>query len=117
MSILNAAPPPAPCRTHAVAVRADQRLGRWWVVVSYAGSAVFALAVLMLAGQPVQRIWGEWAAAGYALAAGAAMLCGTHGRDLALVISVFGALLIPLHQVTVGRGSSRVGEESLRVIE
>jgi Glycosyltransferase family 87 len=117
MSILNAALPPAPSRTTAGPVRPDPRLGRWWVVVAYAGSAVYALAVLKLAGQPVQRIWGEWAAAAYALAALAAMLWRTHGRDLALVISLAGAFLIPLHQVTVGRGMSRIGEESLRVIE
>jgi hypothetical protein len=117
MSILNAAPAPAPPQTEAVEAERDPRLSRWWVVFAYAGSAVYALAVLQLAGQPVQRIWGEWAAVGYALAAVAAMIWRTHGRDLALLLSFAGAFLIPLQQVTAGRGTSRVGEESLRVIE
>jgi hypothetical protein len=36
---------------------------------------------------------------------------------LSLVISLAGAFLIPLQQVTAGRGTSRIGEESLLVIQ
>jgi hypothetical protein len=70
-----------------------------------------------MSGQPVQRIWGAWAAAGYALAALTATLWPSRGRDAASVMALVGALVAPLAwQVTLGATASKVDESSLTVV-
>jgi hypothetical protein len=78
---------------------------------------VFAGAVAATSGQPVQRVWGIWAAGGYALAALACVLWRSRGREAALAAALTGALAGPLAwQVTFGATMSRVGEGSLSVV-
>ncbi len=73
--------------------------------------------MLATSGQPVQRIWGIWAAAGYVLAAVTAALWRSRGREAALVIALLGALAVPLAwQVTFGAKMSKADEDSLKVV-
>jgi phosphatidylinositol alpha-1,6-mannosyltransferase len=79
--------------------------------------AAFAGLVVLIAGQPVQRAWGIWAAAGYTLAALTAALCRSRGRDAALVITLAGALAAPLGwQVMSGGQRSDADDGSLKVV-
>jgi len=65
----------------------------------------------------VQSAWGACAAGGYALAALTAVLWQSRGREVALVISLTGALAVPLTwQVTFGATMSKVDEGSLEVV-
>jgi Glycosyltransferase family 87 len=83
----------------------------------YAVFAVFAGVVFAASGQPVQCIWAAWAAGGYAIAALAAVLWRSRGREAALVIAVTGALAAPLAwQGLFGARMSEVGEDSLKVV-
>jgi hypothetical protein len=78
---------------------------------------VFAVVVVAASGQPVQRSWGIWAAAGYGLAALSAGLLRSRGRETALVAALAGALAAPLiWQVTFGDRMSKIGEGSLTVV-
>jgi phosphatidylinositol alpha-1,6-mannosyltransferase len=83
----------------------------------YTAFAGFAAATWLFSGQPVQRAWGLWAAAGYTAAALAAVSWRSRGRDAALVIALAGALIAPVAwMLTGGRGMSTVGEGSLTVV-
>jgi len=78
---------------------------------------VFAVVVFAASGQPVQWTWGVAAAGGYTLAALAAALWRSRGREAALVVALAGALGGPLAwQVTFGARMSKVGEGSLKVV-
>jgi hypothetical protein len=78
---------------------------------------VFAGVVVAASGQPVQRSWGIWAAAGYGLAALTAALRRSRCREAALIVALTGALAAPLAwQVTFGDKMSRIGEGSLTVV-
>jgi Glycosyltransferase family 87 len=106
----------APCDVVAPARPAPlsnrRQLAAW-----YAGFAAFAGLVYATCGQPLQWIWAVWAAGGYALAALIAALWRSRGREAALVIALAGALAAPLAwQLTVGRTTSKVGEDSLTVV-
>jgi len=79
--------------------------------------AAFAVVVFVTSGQPVQRVWAAWAAGGYALAALAAALWRSRGREAALVISLACALVAPLGwQVTFGGRMPKLDEDSLGVV-
>jgi hypothetical protein len=87
------------------------------LVAWYAAFAAFAVLVFATCGQPLQWIWAVWAAGGYALAALTVALWQSRGREAALAIAVAGALAAPLAwQVTLGRTTSRAGEDSLTVV-
>ncbi len=67
-----------------------------------------------MSGQPVQRIWGLSAAAGYALAAAASC---RRGREAALIIALAGAIAAPLAcQAALGARMPTAGESSLTVV-
>jgi hypothetical protein len=69
-----------------------------------------------MSGQPVQRMWGLSAAAGYALAAVAATRC-RRGREAALIIALAGAIAAPLvWQAALGARMPKAGESSLTVV-
>ena len=79
--------------------------------------ASFAGVVVATSGEPVQWIWGGFAAAGYALAAATAALWRSRGREAALVIALVGAVAAPLAwQVTSGGAIPAVGDGSLKVV-
>jgi Glycosyltransferase family 87 len=87
------------------------------IVAWYAAFAAFAVVVIATSGQPVQWIWGIWAAGGYGLAALTAALWRSRGREAALVVALAGALAAPLAwQVTFGRKMPKLGEGSLTVV-
>src|SRR5580700_5070750 len=111
----------------AVPVRAQRQVAapaetapvtdRRQVVSWYAAFAAFAAVVFATSGQPVQWIWGAWAALGYALAALTAALWRSRGRDAALAIALIGALAAPLAwQVKFGAKISTAGDGSLKVV-
>lgn len=73
--------------------------------------------VFTASGQPGQWVWGACAATGYVLAALTAALWRWRGRDLALGISLTGALAAPLAwQVTLGQKAALAGDGSLKVV-
>ncbi len=116
MNRIGAVPALAPRAAPAPAVTApagDRRQVTAW----YAAFAVFAIVVFAVSRQPVQWIWGAWAAAGYGLAAITAARWRSRGRQAALLLALVGALGAPLAwQVTFGSTMSLADESSLKVV-
>jgi hypothetical protein len=69
---------------------------RHWVVVAFVACSLYGAGVALVTTNDLHRLWGAAAAIGYLLAAIAAMLWRSRGLDLALVLSLVGALLVPL---------------------
>jgi hypothetical protein len=73
--------------------------------------------VLATSAEPVQWIWGMWAAGGYLLAGLTAALWRSRGREAALVIALVGAVAAPLAwQAAVGDKRSTINDGSLTVV-
>jgi hypothetical protein len=66
------------------------------MVVLYTASALFAVAVASFTTNELHRLWGIFAACAYLLAAAAVLAWRARGSDLALLVSVGGALIMPL---------------------
>lgn len=80
----------------AASAATSARAGRLWMAGALFGSAAFAAGVAAFSDVSLHRSWGLVAACAY-LAAGVAVLSWpSHGRDLALLLSVGGALVTPL---------------------
>lgn len=78
--------------------------------LAYAAFGVFGLAVAAVSGEPLHRLWGTCAAAGYACAALACLVPFRWRRELALAVAAAGALLVPLCSLAAtGRGMPEVG--------
>ena len=82
--------------------------------LGYAAFSVFGLAVVLVSTEPVHRLWGGCAAAGYGCAALAALaparLMPDRRRDIALAAAASGALAVPLCWLAAtGRGMPEVG--------
>lgn len=104
-------------RSGAVTAAAGPVRHRRPVIAGYAAFAAFAGLVVVASGQPVQRMWGMWAAGSYALAALTAALWRSRGRDAALIVALAGALAAPLAwPVTLGARMPAAGEGSLTVL-
>ena len=73
-------------------------------------SAIYALLVALLSGEPLHRLWGAWACAGYAAAALIAALWRSgRGAAAAAAVSLAGALVGPLVQLAAqGRNMPEV---------
>ena len=69
---------------------------RYWVAATFVACALFAGAVALFTANDLHRLWGSAAAAGYLLAAVAALGWRERGLDLALGLGLCGALLVPL---------------------
>jgi 4-amino-4-deoxy-L-arabinose transferase-like glycosyltransferase len=69
---------------------------RNWAAAAFAVSAVFAGGVALFSTNDLHRLWGLIAGCAYAAAALAVMAWRSRGLDLALVLSVCGALITPL---------------------
>ncbi|MGH3157054.1 MAG: hypothetical protein ACRDNF_10815, partial [Streptosporangiaceae bacterium] len=69
---------------------------RRWVVATFAACSVYAAGVALFTTDSHHRLWGAVAAIGYLLAAVCALVRRSRGLDLALVVAVCGALLVPL---------------------
>jgi hypothetical protein len=69
---------------------------RLWLTVGLAGSAAFAVALAMVTVWQAHRLWGIFAGISYLLAAMFVLVWKSRGRDVALVISLAGALVTPM---------------------
>lgn len=69
---------------------------RRWLAGLFAVSAVFAALVAIFSSDQVHQLWGAMAACGYGLAVAAVLGWRKRGADLALGLSFFGALVLPL---------------------
>src|SRR5215470_12865887 len=69
---------------------------RRWLAGFFVVSAVFAALVAGLSTDSVHRLWGAMAACGYGLALLAVLAWRRRGADLALGLSLCGALVVPL---------------------
>jgi 4-amino-4-deoxy-L-arabinose transferase-like glycosyltransferase len=69
---------------------------RNWAAAAFAVSAVFAGGVALFSTNDLHRLWGLIAGCAYAAAALAVLAWRSRGLDLALVLSVCGALITPL---------------------
>jgi Glycosyltransferase family 87 len=69
---------------------------REWGAAAFAACAIFATGVALFSSNDLHRHWGELAACAYLAAAAAVLAWQSRGLDLALLISVGGALVTPL---------------------
>jgi len=69
---------------------------REWVAAAFAACAIFATGVALFSSNGLHRHWGELAACAYLAAAAAVLAWQSRGLDLALLVSVGGALITPL---------------------
>jgi hypothetical protein len=76
---------------------------RPWVTALFASSAVFAVALAMVTRYDAHRLWGVFAGCSYLLAAMAVLVWKSRGLDVALVISMAGALVAPMWLMAADR--------------
>ena len=69
---------------------------RSWIVAAFVACAMFAGGVSLVSTDHLHRMWGIMAACGYVAAAVSALAWRARGVDLALVVSLCGALIVPL---------------------
>lgn len=69
---------------------------RQWGAAAFAVCAVFATGVALFSDNSLHRRWGLIAGCAYLVAAAAVLAWRSHGIDLALLVSVGGALVTPL---------------------
>jgi len=69
---------------------------RYWTGAAFVVCAGFAGGVALFSSNDIHRLWGLIAACGYAAAAVAVLAWRSRGIDLALLLSVGGALVAPL---------------------
>src|SRR5215470_7640405 len=102
MLTLGQAPPgcPAPRRFDWPTPAA---IPRRLLIAALTGSAAFAVALAMVTAWQAHRLWGIFAGCSYLLAAMAVLLWKSRGLDVALVISVAGALATPMWLMAVHR--------------
>jgi Glycosyltransferase family 87 len=83
---------------------------RWpWAAALFVACAVFAGGVALFSANAPQRLWGIFAAGAYGVAAVAVAAWRRHGFGLAAVISVGGALVVPLAwMATTGAGQPEI---------
>jgi hypothetical protein len=83
-----------------------------WMTASFAVSAAYSLIMALVTTNHLHRLWGVFAACSYLLAAMAVLAWRRRGLDLALLISLAGALVTPL--VLMAR--ARLQQPEVRVI-
>ena len=82
---------------------------RPWVAAAFAVCALYGLGVIVVSTDHLHRVWGLMAACGYGLATVAVLTWRSRGADLALALSLAGALIVPLSWMAVtGRGEPEV---------
>jgi hypothetical protein len=80
------------------------------LAATFAACAVFAGGLGLISNYAPHRLWGLFAAPAYLLAAAAVLAWKSRGVDLALVISIGGALAAPLSMLAIqGRWQPEVG--------
>jgi hypothetical protein len=88
------------------------RVPRPLLVATFAASAVFAIIMALVTTYHAHRLWGVFAGCAYLLAAMSVLLWRSRGLDLALVISVLGALVAPMWLMA----SERLQQPEVQVI-
>jgi hypothetical protein len=82
---------------------------RSWVAATFVVCALFAGTVSLVSSDYLHRMWGLMAACGYAVAALCVMAWRERGTDLALAVSLAGALIAPLAWMAwTGQGQPEV---------
>jgi hypothetical protein len=82
---------------------------RTWIAAAFAVCALFGVGVTLVSTDHLHRRWGIMAACGYGLAAIAVLAWRSRGADLALALSLGGALIVPLAWMAVaGQGQPEV---------
>jgi hypothetical protein len=95
MLMLRQAPQGCPA-PHRVDWSSPTAIPRPLLLVAFAGSAAFAVALALVTVWQAHRLWGIFAGCAYLLAAMAVLVWKSRGLDVALVISVAGALAAPM---------------------
>ena len=72
------------------------RVPRFWAAAAFVACAGFAGGVALFSTFELHRLWGLIAAGAYLAASAAVLLWRTRGIDLALLLSVAGALVFPM---------------------
>ena len=94
LSLRAAAPHPAP--GHRGGWLLPVSVPPYWTAAAFAACAAFAGGVALFSTNDLHRLWGLIAACAYVAAAMAVLVWRSRGIDLALVLSVAGALVTPL---------------------
>ncbi len=95
--------PPGHCIRQSGAWQPPATVPRYWLAAAFGGSAAFAAALAALTTNHLHEIWGISAACAYLVAAVAALAWKSRGADLALLLSLSGALVAPLWLMAVER--------------
>src|SRR5215472_6825041 len=88
------------------------RVPRSWLTGLFAASAAYALVMALVTSNPLHRTWGIFAACSYLLAAMVVLAFKARGVDPALLISLAGALVLPLGLMA----AARLQQPEVRVI-
>src|SRR5215831_16240193 len=88
------------------------RVPRSWLTGLFAASAAYALVMALVTSNPLHRTWGIFAACSYLLAAMVMLALKARGVDPALLISLAGALVLPLGLMA----ADRLQQPEVRVI-
>jgi hypothetical protein len=73
------------------------------MIVAFTGCAGYALAMSLVTTNELHRLWGVFAACAYLLAAMALLAWRSRGTDVALGVSLAGALVVPLSLMAIHR--------------
>jgi len=88
------------------------RVPRSWLTGLFAASAAYAILMALVTSNPLHRTWGIFAACSYLLAAMVVLVLKARGVDAALLISLAGALVLPLGLMA----ADRLQQPEVRVI-
>ncbi len=88
------------------------RVPRSWLTGLFAASAAYAMVMALVTSNPLHRTWGILAACSYLLAAMVVLALKARGVDSALLISLAGALVLPLGLMA----ADRLQQPEVRVI-
>jgi Glycosyltransferase family 87 len=96
MLSLKAAPPQAWTSSSLAKWLLPVSVPRYWAAAAFAACAAFAGGVALFSTNDLHRLWGLIATCAYIAAALAVLVYRSRGIDLALLLSVAGALVTPL---------------------
>ena len=88
------------------------RVPRSWLTGLFAASAAYAMLMALVTSHVLHRTWGIFAACSYLLAAMVVLIFKARGVDSALLISLAGALVLPLGLMA----ADRLQQPEVRVI-
>jgi hypothetical protein len=88
------------------------RVPRSWLTGLFAASAAYAMLMALVTSHSLHRTWGIFAACSYLLAAMVVLVLKARGVDAALLISLAGALVLPLGLMA----ADRLQQPEVRVI-